>query len=177
VSAHDVATADLPWYVVSTKPRREELVRVLLDQMGLEVFLPMVLEWSRSRRRTKEQVNLLFPGYLFVSMSLARDLARVRWTPGVKCVIGPQEHPSRVDSGLIEDLASRMGSRGYIVQRPDLRPGDRVEVVRGPFAGLLGVVQTASTARERVRVLLSLFERGTAVELDGRDLLRVGTRC
>ena len=177
MSGRDLACSTLPWYVVHTKPRREELVRVLLDQMGLDVFVPMVLEWSRSRRRTKEQVNLLFPGYLFVSMSVARDLTRVRWTPGVSSVIGPPENPSRVDAGLIEDLASRMGSRGYIVQRPDLRPGDRVEVLRGPFAGLLGIVQTPSTARERVRVLLGLFERGTAVELDGRDLLRVGTRC
>ena len=53
-------------------------------------------------------------------------------------------------------IAELMGHRGYLVQRPELRPGDPVEVRHGPFSGLLGVVEAPSTARERVRVLLDL---------------------
>lgn len=168
---------NLPWYAVSTKPRKEELVRILLEQAGLPVFLPHVLEWSRSRRRMEEKVNLLFPGYLFVGMSLARDYSRVRWTPGVRRVVGPEEQPTPVENALIEEIASRMGQKGYIVQRPGLALGDRVEIRHGPLAGLLGVVEAPSTALERVRVLLTLFSRKTTVEVDGRDLLRIGNRC
>src|SRR2546422_6413846 len=104
----------LPWYVVSTKPRKEELVKMLLDQGGLPVFLPRVLEWSRSRRATVEKVNLLFPGYLFVRMSLARDYTRIRWTPGVKRIVGPEEQPTPVEDALVEEITDRMGRKGYI---------------------------------------------------------------
>ncbi|HZI92806.1 MAG TPA: transcription termination/antitermination NusG family protein [Patescibacteria group bacterium] len=167
----------LPWYVVSTRPRKEEFARMLLEQAGIAVFVPLVLEWSRSRRRTSEKVNLLFPGYLFVRMSLARDYARVRWTPGVGRVLGPDEHPTTVDESLIDEISARMGSKGYIVQRAELAPGDRVEVKHGPLAGLLGLVEGPSTAPERVRILLTFFARRATVEMDGRDVLRLGHGC
>jgi len=162
------------WYAVHTKPRKEELVRILLEQAGLPIFLPHVLEWSPARGRTQEKVNLLFPGYLFVRMSLARDHSRVRWTSGVKRILGTPDQPAPVDESLILELEERMGPKGYIVQRPALQTGDRIEVRRGPFAGLLGVVERPSTGMERVRVLLTLFARGTTVEVEGRDLVRLG---
>jgi len=163
----------LPWYVVNTKPRKEEFVRIMLEQAGLEVFVPRVLEWSRTRRRVGEKVRLMFPGYLFVQMSVARHYARVRWMPGVRKVVGSQDRPSAVDSALVEELASRMGTRGYIVQRASLEPGDNVAVRRGPFTGLLGVVEGPSSAPERVRVLMTFFERVTPVEFHGRDLVGI----
>jgi len=166
----------LPWFVVSTKPQKEELVRVLLDQAGLEVFIPRILEWQGARRRMREQVRLLFPGYLFVSMSVLRDYPRVRWTPGVKKVLGADNQPTPIDRSLVEELQARMGRRGYLVQRPHFEAGDKVEVRHGPFVGLLGVVEGCSSAPERVRVLLTLFERRTSVEMDQRNLLRVGNR-
>ena len=162
------------WYAVQTKPRKEELVRILLEQGGLTVFSPHVLEWSASRGRTRERVNLLFPGYLFVRMSPAQDHTRVRWTSGVKRILGAQDRPEPVDASLVSELTARMGAKGYIVQRPVLRAGDRIEVRRGPFAGLLGVVESPSTGLERVRVLLTVFSRKTTVEVEGRDLVRLG---
>jgi transcriptional antiterminator NusG len=119
----------------------------------------------------------MFPGYLFVRMSFSRDYSRVRWTPGVGRIVGPDEHPTPVDESLIDELSARMGSRGYVVQRAELAPGDRVEVKQGPLAGLLGVVEGPSTAPERVRVLLTFFARRSTVEMNGRDLLRLGHGC
>jgi len=171
-----VAPAWNQWYVVNTKPGKEELVRVMLGYHGLEVFLPMVLEWSTGRRRMREQVRHLFPGYVFVRMSRQRDYPRVRWTPGVRRVLGAGDVPEPIDGSFVEEIAARMGHRGYLVQRPDLRAGDTIEVRRGPFSGLLGVVEAPSTARERVRVLLTIFERRTSVEMETRDLVRMGHR-
>ncbi|HET9481605.1 MAG TPA: transcription termination/antitermination NusG family protein [Candidatus Polarisedimenticolia bacterium] len=162
------------WYAVSTRPRKEELVRVLLCQAGLPVVLPLVLEWSPSRRRMREKVGLLFPGYLFVRFLAGRDLAKVRWTAGVRSVLGAGDCPTPVSDALIEEIVSRMAPRGYIQQRPELGPGEQVEVRRGPLTGLMGVVESASTSRERVRVLLTLFDRRTAVELELHDLARIG---
>ena len=165
------------WYVVSTRPRQEEFARVMLEQQGLEVFLPMVLEWSTGRGRMREQVRHLFPGYLFVRMAGPRDFPKVRWTPGVRHLLGTGQQPEPVDDALVAGIAELMGHRGYLVQRPELRPGDPVEVRHGPFCGLLGVVESPATARERVRVLLELFDRNTSVELEVKHLIRLGRRC
>ncbi|HEY3176028.1 MAG TPA: transcription termination/antitermination NusG family protein [Candidatus Polarisedimenticolia bacterium] len=165
------------WYVVNTKPRKEEFARRLLEQGGFTVLVPRVLEWSRSRGRMKERVSILFPGYIFVRMSAGRDHASVRWTPGVKRVIGAHDGPAPVDDALVSELASRMGDRGYIVQRPGLAAGDRIEVRGGPFAGLMGLVEGPSSAAERVRVLLTVFSRRTTVEIDERNLVRLGHGC
>lgn len=162
------------WYVVNTKPRKEAFARTLLEQAGLTVLMPRLLEWSPRRGKMAERVGLMFPGYLFVRMSVGRDYARVRWTPGVKRVIGAEDQPTAVEDALVEELVSRMGDRGYIVQKPDLTTGDRVEVRRGPFAGLLGLVEGPIGAAERVRVLLTFFSRRTSVEIDERNLVRLG---
>ena len=77
------------WYVASTRPRREEFARVMLEQQGLEVFLPVsVLEWSTGRGRMREQVRHLFPGYLFVRMAGPADYPKVKWAPGVRRLLG-----------------------------------------------------------------------------------------
>jgi len=165
------------WYVASTRPRREEFARVMLEQQGLEVFLPMLLEWSPGRHRMREKLGHLFPGYLFVRMSGPRDYPKVRWSPGVHRLLGAGGEPEPVDDALVAEIAGRMGQRGYLVQRPDLHAGDPVEVRHGPFCGLLGVVEAPSTARERVRVLLGLFDRSTSVELEAKNLVRLGHRC
>lgn len=170
------ADLKLPWFVVNTRPQKEELVRVLLEQAGLEVFMPRILEWHGSRRRMRERMHLLFPGYVFVGMSVSRDYPRVRWTPGVKRVLGAGDMPTPIDRSLVEELQARMGRKGYLMQSPNLMPGDKVEVRHGPFVGLLGVVEGCTTGQERVRILLTLFERRTSVEMDQRDLLRVGHR-
>jgi transcription antitermination factor NusG len=46
-----------------------------------------------------------------------------------------------------------------------LQVGARVEVTRGPFAGLLAVVDRPSTPAGRIHVLLDLLKRKTRLEL------------
>jgi transcriptional antiterminator NusG len=46
------------------------------------------------------------------------------------------------------------------------RKGQSVRVTNGPFIDFVGVVDDISTAKGKVKVLLSLFGRETPVELD-----------
>ena len=54
------------WFVVRTKPRREEYAQDQLTRRGVDTFLPRILEPGRAAG--EPVVGPLFPGYLFASM-------------------------------------------------------------------------------------------------------------
>jgi transcription antitermination factor NusG len=75
---------------------------------------------------------------------------------------------------IIDDLRKR--ERNGLIelpQRPELKPGDRVRILQGPFAGHLGLYAGAGMrAHERVLVLLARLGRQQRVEL-ARDAIEV----
>jgi transcription antitermination factor NusG len=55
---------------------------------------------------------------------------------------------------------------GLIQARPRLTVGEHVEITRGPFAGIVGIIQRPPNAKGRIRVLMRLLNRRTVgVEL------------
>ena len=48
----------------------------------------------------------------------------------------------------------------------DIAVGDYVDIVSGPLENFQGVVQEVDTVHQKVRVLVSIFNRDTTVELD-----------
>src|SRR5947209_19000704 len=75
--------AEVPWYVVSVKLRRERFAALELARRDVEVFLPRL----RFVRRATCLVRPVFPGYLFARLVLPRDWTRVAWTPGVRRLV------------------------------------------------------------------------------------------
>jgi len=153
------------WYVVHSHPRKESFVGDRIGDLGREVFFPTMAERRLGCR--KASVGPLFPGYLFARLSEREgDLPRVRWTHGVRGVLGDSEGPRPVDAALVDMIRVRADRRGRVRLGAGLRKGDRVRVVDGPLAGLVGVLeQPATGALERVCVLLDVFHRLTRVEL------------
>ena len=162
--------SDTAWYVIHSAPRREAFVRDLLHDRGHAVFLPLLSERARGRRRSR--TGPFFPGYLFARLSGTRgDLSRVRYTHGVRRILGDGGEPRPIDDRVVEALRSRSDRSGRVKIRSGLRPGDRVAVVDGPFAGFAGVLDRGCAPPEaRVHVLLEMFRRVTRVELAASEL-------
>ncbi len=160
----------MDWYVVQSHPCKESFVRGRIQEMRRDVFLPMVRERHIGRRGAR--LGPLFPGYLFARLSRDEgDLARVRWTHGVRRLLGDGEGPRPVDNGLIESIRNRADASGRVRLGAGLRRGDRVRVLDGPLAGLVGILETpASSPVERVCVLLEVFQRLTRVELSAQTV-------
>lgn len=164
------------WYAVNTKPRKEDLVHKNLELKNVEVFLPKI---EITRRRGAAELKLiepLFPGYLFVRIvPEPKAIARVNWTPGVRRLLMSGSIPVPVPDEAIELLRWRVGlkTRGGPSWEEEFPTGTRVAVEKGPFAGLIGVVERPLPGKARVRVLLEFLERLTPVECDVRWLKRV----
>ncbi len=160
------------WYAVQTKPCQEERVRFWLRQRcSLPVFLPKLEILRKRRSRRVSLVEPLFPSYLFVYMTLEpAPWYAVKWTPGVKQIVGTGEVPTPVPGEVIALLRGRCGDDEIVQWRPALRGGEAVRVMHGPFAGLEGVLQRPRSRGDRVRVLLNLLGSLAPVEMDITDI-------
>ncbi len=156
------------WYVVRSKPRREEFAQQQLKRRGVETFLPRILE--SARLGAEPSVAPLFPGYLFARVDLLTQYTSVIWTPGVTTMVAFGDVPAPVEEDAIDFLQQRCAGRGLIVVQPSFAAGDEVRVTRGPLAGLQGIVQGRVRGRDRVLVLMELLRRRTQVEVPATAL-------
>jgi len=153
----------LYWYVVYSKPHREEQAQCHLRAKGVDVFFPR-LNVTRARADRKRIIPL-FPNYLFVRIRLETEAHRVMWSPGVKRIVSFGERPIPLDDDIVEFLQRQTGMDGAIQARSRLYSGQEVEIRGGPFDGLLGIIQDPPDAKGRVRVLLRLLSRRISVKM------------
>jgi transcriptional antiterminator RfaH len=150
------------WYVVHAKPHAETTAYRHLARRGVEVFFPRL-----ARRRCSAEAprtTALFPGYLFARLDLPRQFAAVAWSPGVRRLVGPGAMPAPLDDRVVALLRARADEHGVLTARAAVTPGTALELVDGPFDGLLGIIEDPPDDRGRVRVLMRLLN-GHAVHV------------
>jgi transcriptional antiterminator RfaH len=158
------------WYVLHSKPRKEGF---LLDQLklnGFEAYCPFLRVAPVNPRASKTRPY--FPGYVFLQVDLGKSKASsLQWMPGATGFVSFDGIPARVPDGLIPALRQRVEAvnqaGGELFH--DLRPGETVRIVDGPFAGYEAIFDVRLPGSERVRVLLKLLEQRRQVPLDLRD--------
>jgi transcription antitermination factor NusG len=133
------------WYVVYTKPKNEDIVSFRLQKINLEVYNPKV---------KKKKISPLFPCYIFVKVPSHKFYRIIKYTRGVKRILGQDGVPYVLPSEMIELIKARERN-GYVELKPKLNTGDRVVIKDGPFKNFIGVFEEELSARERVKILLS----------------------
>lgn len=164
-----LATEDGPsrqWYVVYSKPRREEFAQSNLQRKGLEVFFPrLALPHPRPKQN---QIVPLFPNYLFVRLQLPEEYNYALWSPGVKTIVSFNDIPAPIDDEIVAFLKSQTDVVGVIKGHPQLTVGQQVQIHGGPFDGLIGIIHDPPNARGRVGVLMQLLNRQVKVAIPMR---------
>ena len=145
------------WYVAQTLYHREKRAELHLRAQGFRPFFPQFRKTVRHARKLRQVVAPVFPGYIFVIFDPERD----RWhsingTFGVSRLLTSLKRPLPVPAGVVEALIGAIDPSGCVVLGADLRPGQAVRVVAGPFAGGLGVLERLD-GKGRVRLLLSIM--------------------
>jgi transcriptional antiterminator RfaH len=145
---------DSKWFLVKTKPLNESKIDTRLTEAGFETLYPKI--HKKIRGKGQILVRPLFPTYLFVRFSL-EQLRTVRYTRGVARVISFGPEPQEVDTQIIEAVRGRMNEEGFVeLIRPPMqwKPGERIKIGEGPFAGIDAIFVEALPDRERVVLLL-----------------------
>jgi transcription elongation factor/antiterminator RfaH len=158
-SFHDASA----WYLVYSKPHKEEYAQFHLQLKGLQVFFPKL--FLPPSLRVRKQLIPLFPNYLFVRVRLPAEYECVTWTPGVKRFVSFNDVPLPVERNVVEYLRAKANSEGVITAQSNLKIGQEVRISGGPFDGLAGIIQEPPNARGRVKILMQLLSRPMNVEV------------
>jgi transcription elongation factor/antiterminator RfaH len=160
------------WYVLHTKSRFENVVYDGLSRKDVEVFLPKIKVRSKRRdRRLMIQVPL-FPGYLFVRSDLnPYHHLEILKTAGAVRLIGTKLGPVPVRETTIDSLKIMVASDQEVTTGQRLRKGDRVMVVAGPFAGVVGTF-VRYRGKGRVVVNIEALGQHAGVDVDENDVER-----
>src|SRR4030095_15688867 len=96
-----MGTERLQWYATYTNARHEKYVSRQLSERGIESYLPTNHSVRRWKDRRKELDLPLFPGYVFVYLSI-KDRLRVLQIPGVVRFVSFSGSPAPLESQEIE---------------------------------------------------------------------------
>jgi len=162
------------WYVIYTKPHSEDLVQGEFQKKGISVFLPKIREVRFRKGRLQEQIEPLFPNYLFANFTIPDSYYDVKWARGVKRIIGSGDMPIPLDDSIVIYIRQQLDRKGLIRPKPSLKVGDLVRVKEGPLEGLGGVVHGQIDSKGRVKILMDVLHSGAKVKLPYSHLKRYG---
>jgi transcription elongation factor/antiterminator RfaH len=170
ISGRRLEESDARWYAIHTLPRREFGACAQLEAQSYTIFLPCHLRTVRHARKLKTINAPFFPRYLFVRLDLSRDRWRsINGTFGVAGLVMEGDRPVPVPIGVVEALKDRFQANGAMPCFDDLASGQKVEVMVGPLASLVGRFECFD-GKTRVRVLLQLMGTWATVLLN-RDAI------
>ena len=171
------------WYAVQTYSGYEEAVARYLKQrveslaMGDKIFNILVPKEKKIRvkggRRTTIEEKI-YPGYVLVEMVLTEDSWYVvRNTPRVTGFVGPDNTtPTPLSRDEVDALLARSDNHEEKMTI-DLRAGDLVKITDGPFKDYDGKIAEVNEEKGSVKVLVPIFGRDTAIELDSLQVKKV----
>ena len=154
------------WFVARALTHQENRAQFNLDRLGFRSFLPRLRRTVRHARRSRDTLQPLFPGYIFVIIDVSKQRWRsVNGTFGVASLIMGAEHPTPVPPGVVEALVVSCESHGVVRLDDGLEIGQKVRILSGPFAETICRLAHLDD-RGRVRVLLEIMGMEVATQLD-----------
>ena len=155
------------WYAAYTRPNHEKKVAEQLDLRNIEQLLPLYSSMRQWKDRRVRLMRPLFPGYVFLRISLQKRL-QVLEVPGIASLVGFGSRPVCMSEEDIRFLRCCM-HEGNVEPYPYPAVGSRVRVKGGPLTGLKGVVVRLKN-RAGLVVSFDLIQRSVTVEADQIDV-------
>lgn len=183
------------WYVVHTYSSYEKRVKANLEQRiannpGMEEYIYQVeipmeehVEIKAKSRKIVQRPRI--PGYVLVRMDMDENSWRlVKDTPAVTGFVGNQQDPVpltlpevvnmlaptakeaakvNVEDGQV-DMAGVTAKTAPILS--DLEVGQSVTITSGPFETMSATIAEITPETQKLKVLVTIFERETPVELN-----------
>jgi len=162
----------LSWYVIRSKPNKEQFLAGQIRAHGLEVYLP-VLQVKPVNPRSRK-IRPYFPNYLFTRIDLDEiNISDLRWMPGASDVVSFDGEPASVSDLFIDTLKKQVDQYNKTLRESskNFQAGDVVLIQGGPFAGYEAIFDMNISGEDRVRVFLSLLQgRQMPVKIETRQI-------
>lgn len=163
------------WYVIHIQTSYEGRVKQALEQrvksLGVEDKIFEIVIPTREiivvkKGKKTKAIEKVFPGYILVKMILNDDSwLVVRTTEGVTGFVGAGLKPTSISDKEVEAIMKFVKQ-----EQPKFKSkfslGEAVKITDGPFSDFLGSIQEIDEEKGKIKVLVSIFDRETPVELD-----------
>ena len=164
-------TNNAKWYILHTYSGYESLVKKSIEQMVengnlqdviLDIKIPTETLVEERNGKLKAYEAKVMPCYVFIKLVYSSQLwFMLTNTRGVTGFVGPNGKAWPLEEEEVKRL--RLEER---VVNFDMVVGDNVTVVSGPFEGLVGVIKSIDEPHQKAQVMLNMFGRETAVDMD-----------
>jgi transcription termination/antitermination protein NusG len=158
------------WYALYTRSRFEKKLLTELSERQLDVFLPMREVISHWKDRKKKIWMPLFPGYIFINyIDTSDNRHRILNVPGAVRFIGAERHADPIPEEQILSIRRFLEFNLVVDPYPYIQVGTRVEVVKGPFAGIRGLL-IEKRGRFRFVLQVDLIRQAVSIEIEASDV-------
>jgi len=161
------------WYALWTHSHCEQLVHDQLAQQGFAPFLPTVELWSR-RRGTRHLLTApMFPGYLFLRHQMDKEsYVRILRVRGLARVLGERwDRLAVIPESEMNPVRAAVAAKCRMMPFPYLREGQRARIVRGPLAGIEGILVESRPDRGLLVLSVHLLQRSVAMSVDATTVV------
>ena len=164
------------WYVVHTQTGHEDKVKdKILTQIKVRNFADRVfnvlvptedvVEVKQNKKTLRKRK--FFPSYLLVQMIMTSESYWfIRNIPGISGFLGdprPTPLPEEEIASIITLSKETDGKPRHAVQ---FERGEQVRVIEGPFKHFIGTIEEVNEDKNKLKVMVTVFERATPVEVD-----------
>jgi transcription antitermination factor NusG len=164
----------LRWYAIYVNSRAEKKVEAELTSKEVEAFLPLKKSLRKWSDRKKWVDMPLIPGYCFVKIALKNNL-RVLQTNHVVGFVRFEGRPAVIQERQIDFLKRMLKQSDYTweITHEQFVPGQKVEIVAGPFIGLEAELITVK-GKKRVGVRIEQINNTLMVDIPLEDIVVKG---
>lgn len=160
------------WFVVQVLTGTEALVKADLEARIREAGLTdrfgriLIPENSQQNIANQEEKEKIFPGYLIIEMEMDGDSRRVVCdTQRVHRFLGG-DSPAPLSNLEVEKIFEQISGKIKIKNEAGVfNVGEEVHITSGPFEGFVGIIEELDEEREKMKVMVSIFGRMTAIGL------------
>ncbi|MEK7062391.1 MAG: transcription termination/antitermination protein NusG [Patescibacteria group bacterium] len=171
------------WYAVHTYSGYEDAVARYLKQridsleMSDKIFniiVPKEKKIKIKNGKRREVEEKIYPGYVLVNMVMSDDSWYVvRNTPRVAGFVGANStEPAPLSKKEVDALLSRMGDNEPKF-KVEFSAGETVKITDGPFKDSEGKISEVDEEHGKLKVMVPIFGRETAVELDSLQVQKI----
>jgi transcriptional antiterminator RfaH len=145
------------WCIIHSKPKQEFSAEKNLKLLDINVYLPVYKKKIKKNKIKVDRISPLFSGYLFAQFNIYDFYQKVKYTKGVKNILGYNEYLWTIGDDKIQDIKFREDNGIVVLRRREdiFQKGDRIFIDEGDFEGWEGIFQEELPDRERAIIMLT----------------------
>ncbi len=165
------------WYIVQSHSSfenkvaqliKEEAEKAKISEKIEEIIVPThdITEVKRGKRVQRKKKY--FPGYVLIKSEMDNNIYHtIKNIKKVSGFLGSRGTPVPVSDKEIEKILGQI--KDGVVQPTssiEYSVGDKVQVIDGPCASFVGIIEDTDEEKSRLKVSVSIFGRPTPVDLE-----------